>query len=67
VPKTLLGQHLDDEDVLFRQAGSVEIDSPKSFEFSTDGERVGCCPVRFEVFPRALEMIIGEDSEAGPE
>jgi diacylglycerol kinase (ATP) len=65
VPKTLLGQHLDDDDVLFYQARTVEITSEKSFELNADGELIGCCPARFDICPQALEVIVGPNESAG--
>jgi len=60
VPKALLGQHLDDEGVYFRQARRVEISSQPPLQLNADGEIVGDCPATFEVLPRAIEMIVGE-------
>jgi diacylglycerol kinase (ATP) len=59
VPKALLGEHLDDEDVLFRQVRSLEIEARPALQLNTDGEIVGCCPARFSVLPRALAVVVG--------
>ncbi len=59
VPKALLGEHLDDPDVLFRQVRRLQIESRPPFDLNTDGEIVGSCPARFTVLPRALEVVVG--------
>jgi diacylglycerol kinase (ATP) len=61
VPKALLGEHLDDEDVLFRQARRLSIESQPAFDLNTDGEIVGSCPARFEVLPRVLSVVVGPE------
>jgi len=58
VPKALLGQHLEDEDVLFRQARKLQVTSQPAFSLNTDGEVVGECPATFEIVPRAIELIV---------
>ena len=62
VPKAMLGQHLDDEDVAYRQIRRLEIASDPAFELNADGEIIGRCPATFEVMPRAIELIIGPDA-----
>ena len=61
VPKAMLGQHVDDEDVAYRQIRRMEIASDPAFELNADGEIVGTCPAIFEVLPGAIEFIVGPD------
>lgn len=64
VPQVLLGRHLDSDLLLFRKATCLEIASDPAMTFNLDGEIIGECPVTFEVLPRALEMIVGPETEA---
>jgi diacylglycerol kinase (ATP) len=63
VPQILLGLHLDSDLLLFRKATRVEIESDPPMAFNVDGEILGEEPARFEVLPRALEMVVGEIEE----
>jgi diacylglycerol kinase (ATP) len=60
VPKALVGGHLDDEDVVFRQARRFVVSSEPAFDLNTDGEVVGACPATFEVLPKAIEVVVGD-------
>jgi diacylglycerol kinase (ATP) len=60
VPQILLGRHLDSDLLLFRKATRVEVESDPPMSFNVDGEILGQEPARFEVLPRALEMVVGE-------
>lgn len=64
LPQVLLGRHTDSELLIFRRATRVEIESDPPMTFNVDGEICGTDPARFEVLPRALEMIVGPE-EAG--
>jgi len=64
VPRVLLGQHLDDDRLIFRRAARIEIESDPPMAFNVDGETLGEASAVFEVKPRALEMVVGPD-EAG--
>jgi diacylglycerol kinase (ATP) len=64
VPQVLLGRHLDSDLLLFRKATSIEILSDPPMAFNVDGEILTEEPARFEVLPRALEMIVGPDAPA---
>ena len=58
--QTLLGRHLESDLALFRKARSIEIESDPPMSFNVDGELIGDEPARFEVLPRALEVVVGE-------
>jgi diacylglycerol kinase (ATP) len=58
-PKTLLGLHLDDERVTFRQARRIAVDAEPEMQFNLDGEPFGPTPVSFEVVAGAVEMVVG--------
>lgn len=59
VPKAILGQHSDDDDVLYRQASRFEISSQPPLDVNADGEVVGACPAIYEVVPGALSVVVG--------
>lgn len=61
VPKILLGQHLDDERILFRRARKLRIDSQPKMWFNADGELVGNEPSTFEVIPGAVNVVVGPE------
>jgi diacylglycerol kinase (ATP) len=63
VPQVLLGRHVDSDLLLFRKATQIEIESDPPMAFNVDGELIGEAPVRFEVLPRALEVIVGPDPD----
>lgn len=63
LPQVLLGRHLDSDLLLFRKATRIEIDSTPPMAFNVDGEILTQEPARFEVLPRALEMVVGEVEE----
>lgn len=56
LPKILLGKHLDDEGVLYRQAAVVSFHARPPMPFSGDGEPLGEEPLEFRVRPAALEV-----------
>ena len=65
VPQVLLGRHTESDLLLFRKVTRVEIESVPPMSFNVDGEVIGDAPARFEVLPRALEVIVGPEEEAG--
>jgi diacylglycerol kinase (ATP) len=65
VPQVLLGLHTNSDLLLFRRASRIEIDSDPRMSFNVDGEVIGDEPARFEVLPRALEVIVGERGGLG--
>jgi diacylglycerol kinase (ATP) len=64
VPRTLLGNHQDDERLTFRRTRSLRVESEPPMPFNVDGEPCAMTPVTFELLPRALEVLVGPD-EAG--
>ena len=65
VPQVLLGLHIESDLLLFRKVTCVEIESDPAMSFNVDGELIGDAPARFEVLPRALEVVVGPEEEAG--
>ncbi|MDP9309680.1 MAG: diacylglycerol kinase family lipid kinase, partial [Chloroflexota bacterium] len=63
-PKIMLGQHVDDERLLFRRARKLRVDSQPKMWFNADGELVGNEPSTFELLPRALNVIVGPEKPA---
>ena len=61
VPKVLLGQHLDDDRLIFRRAARIELESDPPMTFNVDGEILGEGEAGFAVQPRALEMVVGPE------
>lgn len=59
IPQVLLGRHTESDLLLFRKAAQIEIESDPPMSFNLDGELLGDGPIRFEVKPRALEVIVG--------
>ena len=64
VPKVMLGQHMDDEDIAYRQVTRMEISSNPPFELNADGEVVGPCPATFQIVAQAVEVIVGPGAAA---
>lgn len=62
--QVLLGRHLESDLALFRKARSIEIESDPPMSFNLDGEVIGDEPALFEVLPRALEVVVGEEPAA---
>jgi diacylglycerol kinase (ATP) len=65
VPQVLLGRHTESDLLLFRKATRLEIESDPPMSFNVDGELIGDAPAAFEVLPRALEVVVGPEDEAG--
>ena len=57
----LLGEHLTSEALVFRRAGKLAVNSHPGMWFNVDGELVGNEPAVFEVMPRALRVVVGEN------
>lgn len=63
VPQVLLGRHMESDLLVFRQTASVEIESDPPMMWNVDGEIIGDQPARFEVLPRALQVVVGPEEE----
>lgn len=61
VPTVLLGRHTNSDLLLFRKATRVEIECDPPMSWNVDGELAGDGPARFEVLPRALEVVVGPE------
>ncbi|MEO8270511.1 MAG: hypothetical protein ABI557_12380, partial [Aureliella sp.] len=66
VSKTLLGNFLDSDQVIFRQVKQLTLSSEPGMRFTIDGEVIDQEPVKFQVVPGAIQ-IIGNHSEIGKE
>ncbi|MEX1095770.1 MAG: diacylglycerol kinase family protein [Planctomycetales bacterium] len=64
--RLLSGDYLDSEQVTYRQARRVEVESDPPFAFSIDGNPLEGQPFVFETLPRALEVIVGPDYTPRP-
>jgi diacylglycerol kinase (ATP) len=67
VPQILLGKHLDSPLVVFRRAHKLAVESHPGMWLSVDGELVGNQPVLFDVLPRALRVVVGQDNGSQPD
>ena len=65
VPQVLLGLHMNSDLLLFRRATRVEIECDPPMGFNVDGELIGEGPARFEILPRALQVIAGPTAGDG--
>jgi diacylglycerol kinase (ATP) len=63
-PLIMLGRHLENENLTFRRARKLAIDSQPGMWFNTDGELVGNEPVTFTVLPGVLRVIVGPQFDA---
>jgi diacylglycerol kinase (ATP) len=61
LPQVLLGRHTESDRLIFREVTSLEIASDPAMAFNVDGELIGETPVRFEVLPRALRVVVGPE------
>lgn len=66
VPQVLLGRHAESDLLVFRKAVHVEIESDPPMLWNVDGEIIGDQPARFEVLPRALQVVVGPEVEDEP-
>ena len=57
----LMGEHLTNEALVFRRAAKLAVISHPGMWFNVDGELVGNEPAVFEVMPRALRFVVGEN------
>jgi diacylglycerol kinase (ATP) len=57
----LLGKHVTGSAVWFRRAKKISVRSRPRMWFNVDGEPVGTVPAVFEVVPRALNFVVGND------
>jgi diacylglycerol kinase (ATP) len=58
-----LGRHLDNDDIVFRRAAKVSVQSVPGMWFNVDGELVGNRPAVFQVLPRVLNFLAGPKDE----
>jgi len=63
VPQILLGRHGESDLLVIRELTTLEIDSDPPMAFNVDGELIGEGSIRFEVLPRALEVIVGPEEK----
>lgn len=59
VARLLEGEHLSLDDIVVRRARQVDIRSDPPLPFNVDGEPTGHSPVRYEVLPGVLRVILG--------
>ena len=57
-----VGKHLTSEGVVFRRAATISVKSEPGMWFNVDGELIGNEPARFEIMPRALQFLTGQNA-----
>lgn len=50
--------------IMTLRAASIEISSKDTIQLEADGEDFGFCPVKFEIIPKAIHMIVKNDTFA---
>ena len=63
-PQVLLGQHLDSDQVIFRRARRVAVQSDPPMWLSVEGEVLGMRPAVYQILPGVLRVIVGVDETA---
>ncbi len=61
VAQIMMGKHLESDTLIYRRASKVAVNSQPGMWFNVDGELVGNEPAIFEVIPRGLQFIVGEE------
>jgi YegS/Rv2252/BmrU family lipid kinase len=61
-PQVFEGKHIYDSFVEYFKVNSMEVDSDYNFSVFADGEYICKLPVRYEVVPKALNVIVNEPS-----
>ncbi|TWU18044.1 diacylglycerol/lipid kinase family protein [Allorhodopirellula heiligendammensis] len=61
VAKNLTGQFLESEQVLFRKAKRIRLQSNPPMRFTLDGELIDEQPIEFEVIPGAIDTFVGPE------
>ena len=64
IPRTLLGNHQDDERLTFRRACRLRVESEPPMPFNVDGEQCASTPIEFELLPGVLEVLAGPEEDA---
>ncbi len=57
----LVGKHLNNPAIVFRRAARLAVSSNPGIWFNVDGELIGNEPVTFDIMPRALRFVVGEN------
>ncbi|MCM2372460.1 diacylglycerol kinase family lipid kinase [Rhodopirellula sp. ICT_H3.1] len=61
VSGNLLGKFLECDQVIFRKAKRIRLQSDPPMRFTLDGEVIDKEPIEFEVVPAAIKMFVGPD------
>ena len=61
-PLVFEGKHTEDQFIEYFKVNSIEVDSDYNFSVFADGEYICKLPVRYEVIPQALNIIVNEPS-----
>ena len=62
-----LGDYRENENIIYRRAARISIDSDPPMAFSADGNLLSESAVEFHIQPSALEVIVGPDYVPSPE
>lgn len=61
-PQVIQGQHLDNDQVVFRRARRIVVQSDPPMWLSVEGEVLGMTPVTYQILPHVLEVITGRST-----
>ena len=56
-----MGTHLSNESILLHRASKVAVSSRPGMWFNVDGELGGNEPAVFEIMPRAIHFMVGDN------
>ena len=62
--RVMMGDYLDDDDIVFNRVRSLRVRSTPGMWFNVDGELRTNAPVTFEAVPSALRVCVGPDYQA---
>lgn len=67
VAKFLLSDYLDSEQVIYRRAQSLHLQSDPRMQFSIDGEPTAAPPIRFTAIAGAIAIVVGPHYISNPQ
>jgi diacylglycerol kinase (ATP) len=63
-PRVFSGRHLAHPKVSYHKTRFVEVETEPAAEVFADGERLAATPVRLDILPRELEVLVPEPGPA---
>ena len=62
---TAVRRHIKRQDVIYRRCRKIVVEGPSHVHWQRDGEFGGILPVKIQVNPAAVEMVVPEDRKTG--